>query len=108
MSVSTAIDGDVVAQLDAVVEGGAREIVLDISTATHADGEAVLFLAWLAHGLASAGGSLKVTARRPSDGARVTRTLRAGVLTCALGVHPVLDRAILQQLATGAGGATPR
>ena len=101
------IDGSVVAQLELDSGDDAREIVLDVSAATQIDAEAVELLAWLAQNLENAGGKFTVTARRAPDDTRVTRTLRTGDLTRALGVHPVLDKAIMRQLTAGAGGAAP-
>jgi hypothetical protein len=102
------VDGVAVGALEAAVEGGGLRLVFDLSTTTYVDGDALVLLAWLALKLENAGGSLAVTARRAREGVRVTKTLWMGDLTCGLGVHPALDKAILRQLTAGAGGVAPR
>ncbi len=102
------VDADVVDRCDAAVEGGAQELVIDLSGVTELDGEAVVLLAGLSLKLEDAGGKLSLTARRPPAGARATRRLWTGDLSSALGVHQALDQAILDQLTAGAGRAAPK
>ena len=102
------VDGVAISELDAAFENGARELVLDLSRTTHVDGDAVVLLAWVAQKLENAGGRLSVTARRIPEHARVTKTLWMGDLTRILGVHPVLDKAVLHHLTAGARGVAPQ
>jgi hypothetical protein len=95
----------VVGELDAAVEDGVRELVIDLGAVGEVDDEALLLLDWLAQRLENAGGSLTVTARRTPRGVHVTRTLRDGDLTRVLGVNAALDRAVLRRLMARAGGA---
>jgi anti-anti-sigma regulatory factor len=108
VSLGPVVDGPVVVELDSDTDDDGREVVLDLSATTEIDGDASVLLAWFAHKLENAGGRLVVTARRSPNDARVTRTLRMGDLTSVLGVSAALDRAILRQLTSGAGGAAPR
>ncbi|HZQ65896.1 MAG TPA: hypothetical protein VFA66_11780 [Gaiellaceae bacterium] len=98
---SATVDASAVRELDRVAEGRGREIVLDLSSTIRVDDEAVALLDRLAQELENAGGRLTLTARWSPEGIRTTRSLRAGDPASALGVHPALDVAVLNQLTAG-------
>ena len=102
------VDGVTVGDLDVVVERGACSLVVDVSEATVVEEEVLPILARLAQKLENAGGMLSVTAHGGLPDARVTRTLSSGDLTCVLGVHAVLDKAIARRLTIRAGGEALR